>query len=362
VQRANDVGSFSLSQEGLSAAMSESDADLSPPLRTVVLAMSVREEILGRFRAEFPEIRFIVPGEGAATEGASVTARAMPTEEEVKDADALIGWELPQHLLEAATRLRWMHAAGAGVERYELAQIAARGVMLTNSSGVSAPNMAEHVLGMMIALTRWFPRLLRAQTRREWRDQATHREVGELQGQTVLIVGIGEIGCAVARRAAAFGMRVTGLRRRAGVPPPDGFDQVFGSEDLPAALADADHVVLTLPNTPRSRGLFDAAAFAAMKPGAAIYNVGRGQVIDTTALIAALESGYLGGAGLDVTDPEPLPADSPLWDMENVLITAHTSGATPRYWERQADLIAENIRRIQRGDAPRNLVDLEAGY
>jgi D-2-hydroxyacid dehydrogenase (NADP+) len=342
--------------------MSDSNLDLSPPLRTVVFAMSVREEILGRFRAEFPEIRFIVPGEGAVAEGASVTARVMPTEEEVKDADALIGWELPQHLLEAATRLRWMHAAGAGVERYELARIAARGVMLTNSSGVSAPNMAEHVLGMMIALTRCFPRLLRAQTRREWRDQATHREVGELQGQTVLIVGIGEIGCAVARRAAAFGMRVIGLRRRAGALPPDGFDYVFGSEDLPAALADADHVVLTLPNTPRSRGLFDAAAFAAMKPGAAIYNVGRGQVIGTTALIAALESGHLGGAGLDVTDPEPLPADSPLWDMENVLITAHTSGATPRYWERQADLIAENIRRIQRGDAPRNLVDLEAGY
>src|SRR5688572_30056014 len=203
--------------------MSKSSPDLPPPLRTVVITMSVPKEILGQFRAEFPEIRFIVPGEDSATEDAAVTARAMPTEEDVKDADALIGWELPQHLLEAATRLRWMHAAGAGVERYELAQIAARGVILANSSGVSAPNMAEHVLGMMIALTRCFPRLLRAQTRREWRDQATHREVGELQGQTVLIVGIGEIGCAVARRAAALGMRVIGLRRRAGVLPPDGF-------------------------------------------------------------------------------------------------------------------------------------------
>src|SRR5215212_7552279 len=281
---------------------------------------------------------------------------------DVRDADAIVGWELPSHLLQAASRLRWMHASGAGVERYDLAQIAARGVMLTNSSGVSAPNMAEHVLGMMIALTRRFPRLLRAQTRREWRDEATHREVGELQGQTLLIVGIGEIGRAVAQRAAAFGMRVNGLRRRADASPPAGFDQVFAIADLPAALADADHVIVTLPNTPHSRGLFEAAAFAAMKPGAAIYNVGRGTVIDTAALITALESGHLGGAGLDVTDPEPLPPDSPLWDMENVLITAHTSGATPRYWDRQADLIAENIRRIQRGEAPRNLVDLEAGY
>jgi phosphoglycerate dehydrogenase-like enzyme len=222
--------------------------------------------------------------------------------------------------------------------------------------------MAEHALGMMIALTRRFPSLARAQARREWRAEATHQEVGELQGQSVLVVGIGEIGRAVARRAAAFGLHVHGLRRRGDVPPPPGFDKVFGIEDLSDALADADHVVVTLPNTPRSRGLFDASALAAMKPGAYIYNVGRGPVIDTAALIEALESGHLGGAGLDVTDPEPLPADSPLWDMENVLITAHTSGATPRYWERQADLIAENIRRIQRGDPPRNTVDLEAGY
>src|SRR5215207_4230111 len=329
--------------------MCESSSQPSPLLRIVVVAMSVPEEVLARFRAEFPEIRFIVPSDG-------------PTEDDVRDADAIVGWALPSHLLQAANRLRWMHASGAGVERYELAQIAARGVMLTNSSGVSAPNMAEHVLGMMIALTRCFPQLLRAQTQREWRDEATHREVDELQGQTVLVVGIGEIGRAVAQRAAAFGMRVNGLRRRAGELPPVGFDNVFAIGDFHSALAEADHVAVTLPSTSHSRGLFDAAAFAAMKPGAAIYNVGRGPVIDTAALIAALESGHLSAAGLDVTDPEPLPADSPLWDMENVLITAHTSGATPRYWDRQADLIADNIRLIQRGDAPRNLVDLEAGY
>jgi phosphoglycerate dehydrogenase-like enzyme len=346
--------------ERIVCQMSEPSSHRSP-LRTVVIAMSVPEAILARFQAEFPEIRFMVPSDGTATDDDSVTVRATPTEDDLRDADAIVGWELPSHLLQATNRLRWMHAAGAGVERYDLAQIAARGVLLTNSKGVSAPNMAEHVLGMMIALTRRFPRLLRAQIQHEWRDEETHREVGELQGQTVLIAGMGEVGRAVAQRAAAFGMRVNGLRRRADALQA-GFDQVFAIGDLHAALANADHVVVTLPNTPRSGGLFDAEAFAAMKPGASIYNVGRGPVIDTAALIAALASGHLGGAGLDVTDPEPLPADSPLWDMENVLITAHTSGATPRYWERQADLIAENIRRIQRGDAPRNLVDLEAGY
>ncbi|MBA3451339.1 MAG: D-2-hydroxyacid dehydrogenase, partial [Chloroflexia bacterium] len=165
-----------------------------------------------------------------------------------------------------------------------------------------------------------------------------------------------------AKRAAAFGMRILGLRRQGGLPPPPGFEDAFAIDDLARAVADADHVVVTLPHTPQTRGLFDDAAFAAMKPGAVIYNVGRGPVIDSTALLAALESGKFGGAGLDVTDPEPLPADSPLWDRENVLITAHTSGATPRYWDREGELIAENIRRIQRGDVPLNLVDLEAGY
>src|SRR5215210_3271879 len=207
--------------------MSESGPNLSTPLRTVVIAMSVPEGILSGFRAEFPEIQFIVPSERTDDTDDAVSVPATPTEDDLKDADGVIGWELPAHLLAAATHLRWMHAAGAGVERYELAQIAARGVMLTNSSGVSAPNMAEHVLGMMIALTRRFPRLMVAQTRKEWRDEATHREVGELQGQTVLIAGIGEIGSAVAQRAAAFGMRVNGLRRHVGASPPAGFDQVF---------------------------------------------------------------------------------------------------------------------------------------
>jgi len=323
--------------------------------------MSVPTEIIARLRAEFPRIRFIVPGEEGGGEDYGLTAPT-PSAEDVHDADGLIGWGIDAKLLAAARNLRWIHASGSGVERYDLEELARRGIVLTNSSGVSAPNMAEHVLGMMIALIRRFPRLMRAQVERAWRDDATHREVGELLRQTVLVVGVGDIGQAVAQRSSAFGMRVHGLRQRDVAPPPPGFEKVFGSAELHDALADADHVVVTLPDTPRSRGMFDMAAFNAMKLGAAIYNVGRGPVIDTAALIAALESGHLGGAGLDVTDPEPLPAESPLWEMENVLITAHTSGATPRYWQRQSELIIENIRRIQNGDQPRNVVDLTAGY
>jgi len=348
--------------ERIDVAVVERMNEASSPLRTILITMSIPEATLARFRIEFSGIRFIVPGEEAGVDADGMIVAVPPRPDDLRDADGLVGWSSDDATLRAAPRLRWLHASGAGVERYDLTAVAARGIMMTNSSGVSAPNISEHVLGMMIALARRFPVLSAAQRNHEWRDDETHDEVAELQDQTVLIAGTGDIGQEVAKRAAAFGMRVSGVRRRGGLPLPPGIESVFAIDALAEALADADHIVVTLPHTPETRGLFDDAAFAAMKPGAVIYNVGRGPVIDSAALIAALQSGKLAGAGLDVTDPEPLPADSPLWDMDNVLITAHTSGATPRYWERQGELIAENIRRIQRGDAPRNLVDPAAGY
>lgn len=328
----------------------------------ILVAMGIPEGVLEHLRTEFPEIRFVVPGGGTAESRQYSSPPPPPSAEELRDAEAIIAWDVPSEMIEAAGNLRWIHAGGAGVSHFDLAALAQRQVTLTNSSGISAPNMAEHVLGMMIALARRFPHLVQAQAQRAWRDFQTHREVVELQDQTVLVVGMGDIGRAVAVRAAAFGMYVHGVRRRPGEAMPEGFAAVSSVEDLAEVLPNADHIVLTLPDTPWTRRLIDAAALARMKPGAVIYNVGRGTAIDTEALIAALRSGHLGGAGLDVTDPEPLPEDSPLWEMENVLITAHTSGATPRYWERQGALIAESIARMQRGDAPKNVVDLSAGY
>ncbi len=210
--------------------------------------------------------------------------------------------------------------------------------------------MAEHALGMMVALARRFPRLMREQAAHSWRDDDTHREVRELGGETLLIIGTGEIGTQLASRAAAFQMRVEGVRRRVQADTPPNFDRIWSTDELGDALSGADHVVVTLPSTPETRGLLDASAFAACKAGAMIYNVGRGAVIDTEALVAALQSGHLGGAGLDVTEPEPLPADSPLWDLDNVLITSHTSGASPRYWERQEALLAPRTWRDSRMD------------
>ncbi len=301
-----------------------------------------------------------------ALRAALPTAEVRPADDpiplaDLAEAEAIVAWSLSPEQLAAAPRLLWMQARTAGVEHLPLAEMAARGVRLTSFSGVSAPNIAEHVLAMMLALGRRIPTLVRAQERREWRDIATHREVFELGGERLLLVGTGAIGREVARRATAFGMEVTGVRRLEG-PKPEWLDAVFTVERLDEALATADHVVNSLPNTRATRGLFDAGRFAAMKPGAYFHNVGRGSTVDTAALVEALASGHLAGAGLDVVDPEPLPADSPLWGMENVLLTSHTSGATPRSWERGGPIVLRNARAFDRGEALVNEVDLGAEY
>lgn len=305
---------------------------------------------LDRLRAEFPEVEF-------------VSIDAMPNAGMVAGADAAVVWRVePEWLERQDSRLRWVHTGGAGVEHLPLAALRQRGIVVTNNSGVHVPNMPEHVLALMLAFARRLPTLLRAQAAHEWRDEATHREVFELAGQTVLLVGMGDIGLGLGERAAALGMRVTGLRRRTDQPAPPFVERVFGLDDLYAALADADHVAISLPQTRETVGMVDAAAFAAMKPGAFLYNVGRGSIVDGDALADALRSGQLAGAGLDVTEPEPLPADSPLWDMENVIITSHTSGASPHVWDRGVEIVAENIRRWRAGEPLHNEVDCDAGY
>ncbi|MDP9365977.1 MAG: D-2-hydroxyacid dehydrogenase [Chloroflexota bacterium] len=317
-------------------------------LETVVVAVPLTEGHLARLRERFPDVRFVVADE-------------RPAPDELRDADAVVAWRLDAEQAAGAPRLRWWQTGGAGVERMPLRELAARDVTITNNSGVAAPNIAEHLLAMMLAFARGVPALVRAQAERRWKDEAARDRVFELGGQTLLLVGLGEIGLATAARAKPFGMRVVGARRTEGDPPP-GIDEVVPMARLDEALGRADHVAISLPLTERTRGLFDAGRFAAIKPGAHLYNVGRGGTVETAALVAALESGRLAGAGLDVTDPEPLPADSPLWGMPNVLITAHTSGATPRYWDRGVEVLEENIRRYLAGEELLNAVDAGEGY
>lgn len=285
-----------------------------------------------------------------------------PPADVLADVDGAVLWSVRPEWLDAAPRLRWIHSGGAGVEDLPLAEIARHGIVLTNNSGVHVPQMPEHLLALMLCFARGLPRLFRAQQERRWRDTETHAEVFDLAGQTVLLVGMGEIGLGLGERAAALGMRVGGVRRRVEQPSPPFVERVWPVADRREALAWADHVAISLPLTPATRGLVGAAELAAMRPGTYLYNVGRGPVVDHAALQEALRRGHLGGAGLDVTDPEPLPPASPLWEMDNVVITAHTAGASPKYWDRAVDLIAENARRLRAGEPPLNLVDLEAGY
>jgi len=212
---------------------------------------------------------------------------------------AAIGWDFRavDDLLAAAPALRWLHLRGAGVDRIASARLAASGVVLTNGSGNHAPNIAEHLLGMMLAFARRFPQLLRAQQEQRWTALDTN-QVFELGGQTLAVVGLGSIGEALAWRAAALGMRVIGVRRHAGGPLPRGTERVA---PLDEALGVADHVAITLPLTAATHGLFDATRLARCKPGAHLYNVGRVAIVASDALLAALDSGHLAGAGLDVT-------------------------------------------------------------
>ncbi|HET9015716.1 MAG TPA: D-2-hydroxyacid dehydrogenase [Thermomicrobiaceae bacterium] len=316
-------------------------------LTRLVVAFNLDPRYLARIRDTYPGLEVVVQPERERL------AEALP------GAQAMVGRGLTPELLAAAPDLRWLQITGAGVENLLFPALVASDVVVTNFSGVHAPNMAEHLVTMMLAFARGLPELMRYQVRHEWHH--ADRGTFELGGQTLGVLGLGDIGNALAWRAHALGMRVVGLKRRASEPPP-GVARVYLPDELPALLAEADHVASCLPLTPRTRHLLGAPEFAAMRPGAYVYNVGRGAVIDQDALVAALRAGQVAGAGLDVTDPEPLPADSPLWDMPNVLITMHTSGGSPSYWERGIEVLLDNIGRYRRDEPLRNVVDKREGY
>lgn len=318
------------------------------PLSRVVVMIHTDEARREGLRREFPDIEFVFTDPDHIAE-------------HIAGAQVLLGWSKLDGLLDHADELVWVQNVGAGVERVVSDDFWSRDLILTNGSGVMAPNIAEHVIGMMLALARRFPALLEAQREQRWKGDVDSTSVTELGGQTALLVGVGEIGLQIARRLTAFDLMVLGVRRSAG-DPPEHFEEVGSFEDLPRLVERADHVVSSVPHTPETIGIFNADLFAQFRRGARFYNVGRGTSVVQPDLIAALESGQLSGAGLDVTDPEPLPQGDPLWTAPNVIITAHTSGATPRFQDRLFDLFTDNLRRYVAGEALRNVVDQERGY
>ena len=279
--------------------------------------------------------------------------------------EVYLGSGVPKDFFRAAQpTLRWVHTGSAGVGAALFTEMVESDVVLTNSAGVHAPPMAETVLGMMLHFARGLDYAVRDQQARRWDQTAfatSASRVIELRGATLGIIGYGGVGRAIAEKARCFGMRVLATRRHA-QSSDDGTEIVTGRAGLERVLSESDVVVITIPATQQTTRLIGAPEMAMLKPTAVLINVARGTIIDEGALIEALRNNRIRGAGLDVFEKEPLPDDSPLWSLPNALILPHVSATTPRFWERQADLILDNFRRYLRGEPLRNVVDKLAGY
>ena len=301
-----------------------------------------------RLAADFPEVEFI-----------SFENDPAVLERHIEEADAVIG-DVPEQLLPRAGRLRWVQTTGAGANAVSTPAFAATDIIATSAVGVHIASVPEHVLAMLLAFARRLPEQILNQ-------HGAHRfywptGMFEVEGQTIGLLGFGKIGQALARKAKGLGMRVVVWRRSAAAAPSDLVDRQFARDDLHGLLADADHVVITLPLTPETQGLIGAAELGAMKRSAFLYNVGRGPIVVQDDLMAALHAGTIAGAGIDVTDPEPLPPDHPLWDAPNLILLTHYGGLTPKYGPRAYAIISENVRRFLAGEELLNLVDKARGY
>jgi phosphoglycerate dehydrogenase-like enzyme len=283
------------------------------------------------------------------------------TPREIAAADATLG-VCSAEVLAQAKQLQWIQWTAAGVERcVQQPLVRERHVLLTNLQRTMGPSMAEHVMGMMLVLSRHLDYFLREQQQAHWAKDGSRPQLADLEGKTVLVVGLGGIGTEVARRAHAFGMRVIATRA-SGHNGPDYVSYVGLPDELLKLAREADFVVNCAPITPQTTGIFNKEFFATLKPGAYFISVGRGRSTVTADLVAALKSGRLAGAGLDVVDPEPLPADSPLWHLSNLIITPHVSADTPFADEQRNAVLVENLRRYAAGEPMLSVVDVERGY
>lgn len=265
--------------------------------------------------------------------------------------------------LARATKLVWVQALSAGVDRYLTNDplMNNNAIVMTNFRGVHGPAIADHAMAMLLSLTRNLRYFAENQARNQWGRGNPSTKAVALDGMTMLVVGIGGIGTEIAQRGHGFGMHVIGTRRST-TPSPAFIERVGQPQDLLAMLPEADVVAIAVPLTPETENLFNTAAFAAMKRGSYLINIARGEVVDTNALMAALTSGKLAGACLDVTDPEPLPAGHPLWSQPNVIITPHTAASSEVTEQRRTALLLENLRRFGAGEPLLNVIDKVAGY
>ena len=280
---------------------------------------------------------------------------------EIVDADVLYGFPSAE-VLQSGKALRWIQSPSAGVNYLQdLPDLVENEVVLTNTRGAHGPSIGEHAFALLFALTRHIPACVRAQGERRWARPELYRTSREVRGSTMGIVGYGAIGRAIAQRATGFEMDILAVD-----PHPDPgapfVAETWEMERLPDLLAQSDVVVVAAPLTAESYHLLDAAALARMKPDAYLIVVSRGGIVDEEALAAALHAGRLAGAGLDVTEIEPLPAESPLWDAPNLVITPHTAGDSSEKERRCVEILRENLRRFAHGETLLNVVDKRRGY
>lgn len=266
-------------------------------------------------------------------------------------------WRLKEEEMAQLKNLKWVQSFSAGVNTYPLKAMKDRGILLTNTSGVHAAPMSDHIMGMVLAFSRSLLQCIRFQKEKRWE---VDYPLDELGGKEMLIIGAGHIGRVLAKKAKAFDMKVIGLKRT--VEELEYFDEVRSLDRLEESMATADYVVILAPLTKDTRGLIGEKELKAMKEDAILINLARGPLVDENALIEALKEKRIRGAGLDVFSREPLREESPLWDLDNVILSPHLGGVSTQYVPRTVEFIAENIRRFEEGEKLQNIVDLDLGY
>lgn len=295
-----------------------------------------------------PDVEFIVVG--------SPDAKA-----KIAGVDATIG-VCSADVLAAGKNIQWIQLVTAGVENcVSVPAVRERNILVTNMQRITGPIIAEHVIAMTLAFTRGLDLYIPAQAQGEWRRDVYTGRMAVVDGKTMLVVGLGGIGTEVAKRAHALGMKVTATRA-SGRTGPDYVSYVGLPDELPKLASEADFIVNTAPLTPQTKGIFNAALFAKMKPTAYLINIARGGSVVTDDLIDALKNKRIAGAGLDVTDPEPLPADHPLWKAPNVIITPHVASDSDLGFDAQIQVVRENLRRYSAGEKMLSVVDVTRGY
>lgn len=284
--------------------------------------------------------------------------------EEIVDTDFFVGWSLRPEQFVIAKKLKWIHSPAAAVHQLMYPELINSNVILTNSTGVHGPVVAEHAIAVILAMAKRLPQAMHYQAKKIWAQELLwneHPRPREVAGSTVLVVGMGGIGREFAVRAKALGMKVVAIRENPAKGPGPA-DEVYGLAQLDELLPKADFVLLCTPVTPATTGMINQERLNKMKFGAYLINVARGPLIEDAALIEALQQQRIAGAALDVFTEEPLPADSPFWSLENVLITPHTAAVTEKLWERHYELIVENLNRFLAGKPLLNEVDKKRGY